>query len=188
MYRFWSRIRCFEKNTTNGQGQALSAYGADLEVTLQDSIVRLHTSSFGYTAVYANDSSMSILGCDFYSNETGVSTGPDSTIDIVDSKFCGHEFGVRSTFSSSVVSIRQSRFAENVVDIYGPWDDLGMNLFLAQCPLSAEPNFDLNGDGVVDGADIGLLLAMWGAYDSPADFNEDGFVDGGDLGQLLAAW
>jgi len=51
---------------------------------------------------------------------------------------------------------------------------------------------DLNGDGVVDGADLGILLAAWGDCpaegDCPADLNGDGVVDGEDLGALLSAW
>lgn len=46
---------------------------------------------------------------------------------------------------------------------------------------------DLNGDGIVDGADLGELLAQWGGPGS-ADLNGDGTVDGADLGMLLAAW
>lgn len=50
---------------------------------------------------------------------------------------------------------------------------------------------DLNGDGRVDGSDIGLLFAAWGVCpdaDCPADFTGDGLVDSEDLGVLLAAW
>ncbi len=49
---------------------------------------------------------------------------------------------------------------------------------------------DLDGDGRVAGADLGLLLAGWGdvAGDSSADLDGDGRVAGGDLGLLLAAW
>lgn len=48
---------------------------------------------------------------------------------------------------------------------------------------------DLNGDGVVDGADLGILLGAWGdGPGSPADLNQDGVVDGADLGILLSAW
>ncbi|HMN96053.1 MAG TPA: multiheme c-type cytochrome [Phycisphaerales bacterium] len=46
---------------------------------------------------------------------------------------------------------------------------------------------DLNGDGVVDGADLGLLLGAWGTP-GPGDINGDGIVDGADLGLLLGAW
>jgi hypothetical protein len=47
---------------------------------------------------------------------------------------------------------------------------------------------DLNGDGAVDGADLGLLLGAWGTPGPAADLNESGTVDGADLGLLLGAW
>ena len=47
---------------------------------------------------------------------------------------------------------------------------------------------DLNGDGGVDGGDLGLLLAVWGTSDPAADLDGSGTVDGGDLGLLLSAW
>lgn len=48
---------------------------------------------------------------------------------------------------------------------------------------------DLNDDGIVNGADLGLLLSAWGVCAEPicpADLNGDGVVDGADLGILLA--
>jgi hypothetical protein len=47
---------------------------------------------------------------------------------------------------------------------------------------------DLNGDGAVDGVDLGALLGAWGAGTSAGDLNVDGAVDGVDLGVLLGAW
>ena len=47
---------------------------------------------------------------------------------------------------------------------------------------------DLNGDGVVNGDDLGILLGAWGQTTGPADLNGDGVVDGNDLGELLANW
>jgi len=46
---------------------------------------------------------------------------------------------------------------------------------------------DLNGDGVVNGADLGILLANWGNA-GVGDITGDGLVDGADLGLLLADW
>lgn len=45
---------------------------------------------------------------------------------------------------------------------------------------------DLNGDGTVNGADLGLLLAAWGTPDG--DLDGDGDTDGADLGILLSNW
>jgi hypothetical protein len=47
---------------------------------------------------------------------------------------------------------------------------------------------DLNGDGSVDGVDLGIMLGGWGAGSGPADLNADGAVDGVDLGMLLGDW
>ena len=47
---------------------------------------------------------------------------------------------------------------------------------------------DLNGDGVVDSADLGLLIAAWNTADADADINGDGAVDAADLGLLVGAW
>jgi len=46
---------------------------------------------------------------------------------------------------------------------------------------------DLNGDGVVDGADLAALLIQWGT-NGPADLNNDGVVNGADLATLLTNW
>jgi len=52
------------------------------------------------------------------------------------------------------------------------------------------PEGDLNGDGCVDQADLGILLADWGCAggDCPGDVDDDGDTDQADLGILLAHW
>lgn len=47
---------------------------------------------------------------------------------------------------------------------------------------------DVNGDGDVDGADLGEMLGAWGTAAPEYDLNGDGAVDGADLGELLGAW
>lgn len=52
---------------------------------------------------------------------------------------------------------------------------------------------DLNGDGVVDGADLGILLNNWGRcvpinVECLGDLDCNGVVDGADLGILLNQW
>jgi hypothetical protein len=44
---------------------------------------------------------------------------------------------------------------------------------------------DLDCNGIVDGADLGMLLLEWGSTNSPANFDGMGGVDGADLGTLL---
>ena len=47
---------------------------------------------------------------------------------------------------------------------------------------------DLNGDGVVDGVDLALLLGAWGTDEPELDLVIDGVIDGADLAVLLGAW
>jgi hypothetical protein len=58
--------------------------------------------------------------------------------------------------------------------------------------INAAITGDLNGDGVVDGADLLILLGAWGDCDDPNDCPEDldgnGVVDGADLLILLGNW
>ncbi|MFM7052577.1 MAG: hypothetical protein ACKOYN_10675, partial [Planctomycetota bacterium] len=51
----------------------------------------------------------------------------------------------------------------------------------ASCPA------DINGDGVVNSADLGSLLSQWG-LGGPADLDGNGIVNSADLGALLSSW
>ena len=52
----------------------------------------------------------------------------------------------------------------------------------AECPQ------DLNVDGIVDGADLTILLAAWGTDQFNVDFDGSGSVGGADLSRLLGNW
>lgn len=52
----------------------------------------------------------------------------------------------------------------------------------ASCPA------DFTCDGVVDGADLGILLAAWNSAGGAPDMDGSGTVDGADLGLLLGWW
>lgn len=75
------------------------------------------------------------------------------------------------------------------------WDTLCCEAAAQLCPDLCENGGsgdlrvrgDLNNDGAVDGADLGLLLSNWGTA-GPGDLNGDGVVDGADLGILLSTW
>jgi hypothetical protein len=66
----------------------------------------------------------------------------------------------------------------------GPFPD--MAAAAAAIPLAG----DLDGDGCVDQADLGILLADWGCTggNCPGDCDDDGDTDQADLGVLLAQW
>ena len=47
---------------------------------------------------------------------------------------------------------------------------------------------DFNGDGQVNGGDLGALLAAWGTNNPDFDLSGDGLINGGDLGIFLSLW
>jgi hypothetical protein len=67
-----------------------------------------------------------------------------------------------------------------------------MGAYEAALGLPAQPTVlgDLDDDGMVNGADLAILLGAWGTVRACplADLNGDGTVDGGDLAILLGAW
>ncbi len=89
----------------------------------------------------------------------------------------------------STVIIPQGETVEisivNVSGITFPNDFMLDDISLTLIAISS----DLNNDGIVDGADLGLLLASWGECSGcAADLDGSGEVDGADLGLLLARW
>lgn len=80
--------------------------------------------------------------------------------------------------------------------LIGQLPDTNSNGIPDGCECASSPGLpaccigNLNGDGAVDGADLGILLNLWGTCPAPcpADLNRDGLVDGADLGALLAGW
>jgi len=67
-----------------------------------------------------------------------------------------------------------------------PGLDKNANGHLDTCELARG---DLNLDGVVNAADLGILLNLWGLVNPPlGDLNRDGVVSAADLGLMLNAW
>ncbi|MCH2141302.1 MAG: hypothetical protein MK100_09785, partial [Phycisphaerales bacterium] len=54
--------------------------------------------------------------------------------------------------------------------------------------MPAECAGDFNGDGIVDAADLGLMLSAWSTAEMQYDIDGNGIVGGGDLGMLLVNW
>ena len=84
-----------------------------------------------------------------------------------------------------------SSCVDGVRDLLLTVDDGGLDSlfqfrdFSVNCDLCPE---DLDGNLVVDAADLGLLLAAWGGADPSRDIDRNGRVDGADLGRLIGGW
>jgi subtilisin family serine protease len=68
------------------------------------------------------------------------------------------------------------------------WGRLNAATAVEKAIASLSKPGDVDGDGVVDGLDLGLLLSAWETADAAADLDGNGQVNGADLGILLADW
>ena len=96
--------------------------------------------------------------------------------------------GMHSSGKDASFAVENTTACANMPDqIAGEWIDLGGNWISNSC--AEECPADLDSNGVVDGADFGLLLLEWGDCDGcTADLDGDGIVGGKDLGLLLVSW
>jgi 1,4-alpha-glucan branching enzyme len=91
------------------------------------------------------------------------------------------EFGDTPAADGQAFAPPYDGFPVSMVVNLGPYATL-----IYSRPRAGSP--DLNGDGWVNGADLGMLLAAWGTADPRADLDDNGSVNGADLGMLLGAW
>ncbi len=131
---------------------------------------------------------LTVSGCDSTVMGGGIySDGPDTVIDrcSVRSNHSPQGGGVGS-FEGNV-KIRSSFICGNTLDqVSNAFVDLGNNHISEVCCIA-----DLNGDGLVDGADLTTLLGEWGGCGEAgcrADLDQDGLVDGADMTILLGSW
>lgn len=117
--------------------------------------------------------------------EGGVSLGTIGPVPIADASHTGGTsedrfFGI--IHAAGIASIKVTNTSGGI-----EVDHLQFTGSASGCPSDA----DLNNDGQVDGADLGALLAAWGACPAGCceeDLTNDGQVDGADLGMLLSEW
>jgi hypothetical protein len=110
-----------------------------------------------------------------------------------DDQSCGGWFEVSFLIGNFVENTDAFRIRFIAADVVNPNTrvEAGIDALLVQATECVEPpdfQGDLNGDGRVDGEDVGLFLAFWDANGGEADFNGDGIVDGADFGILLLNW
>lgn len=79
--------------------------------------------------------------------------------------------------------IRPSRCAAALACVFALINVFAANRAIAQCGVG-----DLTDDGLVDSADLAILLGEWDSEGASADLNGDATVDAADLAMLLANW
>ena len=161
-------------------------------------------------AIGLNGSNVTMIGCEIVDNAAGPGTSAGGgvyvagTISLIDCVVSGNaaSFSGGGVYvpNGSVMNLTRTRICGNVAPNgaqvgqsgNGIVNDLGGACVMtacASCPAPPCPA-DLDGNGFVDAADLGSLLAAWGACGKscPADINGDGVVGAVDIATVLAAW
>lgn len=117
-------------------------------------------------------------------NGTYLFTGEGLSDDVQGWVDGGENFGwVMTADVSQLRTVRQIGSRENGNSSFRP------TLTVTYEEGSGDIPGDFNGDGLVNGADVGLLLVAWGICPGcPEDLDGNGIVNGGDIGLLLVNW
>ena len=184
-----------------------STYGGALQFLESNSVIYdcsfLRNSAVSGGAAHNQSSSPVYELCGFFANDASSSGGSITCFDQANPRFinCTLTDGVSPVGGamwndSSVPELNSSTICGNGAEqISGPWLDDGGNciselcgdLDLTEC-FSEICQADINGDRVVDGGDLSVLLGYWGLVYNPADLNSDGEINGADLSILLSLW
>ena len=197
----------------DGQGAVLvlGIVYADLSV-LENLVITNGYGDYGGGARFIASEDVVVRNCHFRDNHAnwdggGLRTSLDTTLTLVDCEITGNTAdhptwpgqsrGAGANVAGATLTLVRTRVCGNVESTDPGRQITGVdetNLFLSgACVESAcEVCFttdpaDLNFDGIVDGADMTLLLGGWGGS-GPGDLDHSGIVDGGDLTRLLGSW
>lgn len=136
-----------------------------------------------------NDNSASLAGAAYLFMRTG-STWYQHSYVKASNPGAADEFGHVISISGDTLAVGAPYEDSNAIGVDGSQDDdsaayagAAYTFFIDTCPS------DLNGNGVVDGADLAIILGAWGSCPRcPVDLTGDDFVDPADIALLLRAW
>jgi nitrous oxidase accessory protein NosD len=189
------------RSTQNGAIYMFSCHGT----TFRNCSVRGNQRG----AIGLNGSSVTMIGCEIVDNAAGPGTSAGGgiyvagTISLIDCLVSGNaaSFSGGGVYlpNGSAMNLTRTRIcgnaAPNAAQVgqsgTGVVNDLGGACVMTACgDCPAEPcPADLDGNGTVDGADLGDLLSAWGQCGGcAADIDGDGTVSGADLGAMLGDW
>ena len=142
----------------------------------------------------------------WYANEPNDFSGPESRLEILPVNSSPKWFDAPDSPSylrRAVIEWSADCNNDGIVDygqiLAGTLADANANGVPDACECAANPGLpsccigDIVADRVINGADLGTLLAYWGprtsgSFSIASDLNNDGRIDGSDLGILLAYW
>jgi hypothetical protein len=197
----------------DGQGSLipLGLVYADQSV-LENLVITNGYGDYGGGARFIASHDVVVRNCHFRGNHAnwdggGLRLSLNTTLTLVDCEITGNTAdhptwpgqsrGAGALVSSATLTLVRTRVCGNVEStvagrqIAGVEEDSLVDLGACienECDVCVTTDpADLNFDGIVDGADMTILLGSWGGPGS-GDLDGNGIVDGADLTRLLGAW
>lgn len=186
--------------SVNGQVIEITGYGTDSTPPSSNQVQQTSSgplsTSFGTTVQYQVDTTGGNSGSAVFNTMTGQCIG------IHTNAGCSSVGGANSGTAIQQAGLQNALANPRGIAAAPDCNDNGVPDFvdLAQGGLDCNGNGvldtceslgligDLNGDNVINGVDLAIVLSNWGQNAVPADLNNDGVVNGADLSTLLSNW
>lgn len=186
----------FTGNSSTQDGGAVGAFSSNSRI--ENCMFRQNIASAAGGAVHSdNESRLEIIDSTFDRNRAifggAISNASESTSNLDGCRFERNraelDGGSVNSDESSLAWIGGSSMCGSFPDfIQGIWVDEGGNQFNSTCSMTS----DLDGDGMIGGGDLLILLANWGPCSAgtqcAGDIDGNTLVDGNDLLMLLSEW
>lgn len=185
---------------TGGGTEALNNFGGPGAADL-DGVI---TTPDGIEGTINNSNTLGVTSCDKGGCEGGDGSGVITGLELrIPLALLGHTDGDTIKITAFVNNDNHFYVANQFLPGINGWGNLaytrwvnlanidGDQYFTVETGGGGEPCIgDLTGDGMINGADVGLMLAAWGNCPAPcpADLTGDGMVNGADIGLMLAGW
>lgn len=185
----------FHSNRAYADGGGAEAFNGAVVFEDCDFTYNLAVNSHG-GGVHLTQGSPSLIGCTLANNTANIGGGitfyaTDGLASVIDCSIVNNigqvagGFWVRPGYTNFLL-VDTEVCNNNPSPFVGRYTDGGGNVFCSGCPG------DLNNNGVVDSADVSVMLGFWGfagvGIPVAADLDNSGTIDGADLMILLGNW
>jgi len=201
----WSALRCqFIENAPGGAAAVERVLGTSVGSFTDCVFIRNSASRGGVIGMrFGGESSFNRC---YFEGNTATDSGAVSwfefggSVSMANGTFCGHSpadlavswwnGGGNQFYPGGCPDCNGDGYADKGQILRGQLADTNGDGIPDICDVPTCQDADLFRNGVINGADLGILLSEWGpAYaNTVSDINHDGRVDGSDLGFLLANW
>ena len=157
------------------------------KLTASDAVPHV-SFAFGWSGAVSGN--LAVIGA-YSDDDNGQSSGSAYVFDVATgNEMCkltasdgawGDEFGISVAIDDNTIVVGAHQDNDNAIDA-------GSAYVFSSDPIPPPPRGDINGDGVVNVADLGILAGFWGMSGTIADIDGDGVVGVADLGMMAHDW